>query len=456
MEVEIISNHCIKPSSPTPHHLKTHKLSLLDQLGCQVHFPVLLFYPMNQVTTELAKINVLSQRSLVLKQSLSETLTRYYPLAGKIKDDRSIDCNDDGAHYVEARVNCGLLDYLKQPDLSKLPKFLPYENQFSELGGHVVLVQENVFTCGGVAIGTVVSHRIFDGAAVSRFLITWSAIARNSSESTTLFPDLNASSFFPQITTLPKDLPSMSSVFLRTGRSITRRFVFDGSAIAHLKHKSSSSSLQNPSRVEVVSALFVNWMTAACNAKLGMYKPTMITHTVNMRRRATPPFPEGICGNFCCLAATLVEGEETGLPSMVRRIREGISRINGDYVKKQQGDGGLDSILEGIEEMKESFCSGAPGGTGHIGVNSWCNFGLYGVDFGWGKPLWIPYVGLEESKTLYKNVIVLMDTRQVNGVEAWVRLDEQDMALLEQDKEFLCLVSSDPSPLDMGYPNSNP
>ncbi|XP_038717186.1 uncharacterized protein LOC120010459 [Tripterygium wilfordii] len=51
---------------------------------------------MNQVTTELAKIKFLSQRSLVLKQSLSETLTRYYPLAGKIKDDRSIDCNDDG------------------------------------------------------------------------------------------------------------------------------------------------------------------------------------------------------------------------------------------------------------------------------------------------------------------------------------------------------------------------
>ncbi|KAJ9542120.1 hypothetical protein OSB04_028626 [Centaurea solstitialis] len=32
MEIEIISKESIKPSSPTPHHLKTFELSILDQL----------------------------------------------------------------------------------------------------------------------------------------------------------------------------------------------------------------------------------------------------------------------------------------------------------------------------------------------------------------------------------------------------------------------------------------
>ncbi|KAH1121473.1 hypothetical protein J1N35_004633 [Gossypium stocksii] len=44
-----------------------------------------------------------SRRSQLLKESLSETFTLFYTLAGKIKGHLSIDCNDEGAYYVEAR-----------------------------------------------------------------------------------------------------------------------------------------------------------------------------------------------------------------------------------------------------------------------------------------------------------------------------------------------------------------
>ena len=63
----------------------------------------------------------------MLKKSLSEILTLYYPLAGKIKDDLCIDCNDDGAYFVEAQVNVCLSEFLSQPDLLILHKFLPCE-----------------------------------------------------------------------------------------------------------------------------------------------------------------------------------------------------------------------------------------------------------------------------------------------------------------------------------------
>lgn len=44
MQLRIISKEVIKPSSPTPHHLKTHKLSLLDQLAPDIYLPIVLFY----------------------------------------------------------------------------------------------------------------------------------------------------------------------------------------------------------------------------------------------------------------------------------------------------------------------------------------------------------------------------------------------------------------------------
>ncbi|KAL9431673.1 hypothetical protein AB3S75_026800 [Citrus x aurantiifolia] len=44
MQLDIISKEIIKPSSPTPLQLKTHKLSLLDQLAPDIYTSFLLFY----------------------------------------------------------------------------------------------------------------------------------------------------------------------------------------------------------------------------------------------------------------------------------------------------------------------------------------------------------------------------------------------------------------------------
>ena len=75
-KVEIIKRETIKPSSPTPSHLKTYKLSLLDQLTPVVYVNIVFFYPKNEITFE--------QKSHQLKKSLSKSLTRFYALAGRI------------------------------------------------------------------------------------------------------------------------------------------------------------------------------------------------------------------------------------------------------------------------------------------------------------------------------------------------------------------------------------
>lgn len=124
MEVEIVSKEHIKPSFPTPSHLRIYKLSLLDQLIPAPYAPIILFYPNNDHSTNL---NNIPNRLELLKKSLSETLTQFYPLAGKIKDDLYIECNDEGAYFVEAQVNGCLSECLTQPDLLLIQKFLPCE-----------------------------------------------------------------------------------------------------------------------------------------------------------------------------------------------------------------------------------------------------------------------------------------------------------------------------------------
>ncbi|KAM5565285.1 hypothetical protein ABKV19_019355 [Rosa sericea] len=126
MVVKIISKECIKPSSPTPQHLKTHKLSLLDQFIPSIYVPMILFYPIHPNPTASANSANTSQRSKLLKQSLSETLTSFYPLAGRIRDNLSIDCNDEGASYTEAEVeSLNLSEFLNHPDVTCIARSVP-------------------------------------------------------------------------------------------------------------------------------------------------------------------------------------------------------------------------------------------------------------------------------------------------------------------------------------------
>ncbi|KAL8259748.1 hypothetical protein R6Q59_027701 [Mikania micrantha] len=73
--MKIISQETIKPSSPTPSHLKTHVLSLVDNFSLHVPVPFIFFYK-NYKDGDISN----------LKKSLSLCLTQYYPFAGRFLD----------------------------------------------------------------------------------------------------------------------------------------------------------------------------------------------------------------------------------------------------------------------------------------------------------------------------------------------------------------------------------
>ncbi|KAL5543782.1 hypothetical protein UlMin_007566 [Ulmus minor] len=114
LKAEILSRNLVKPSFPTPKHLGDYNLSLLDQFIAHFHCGIVLFY--SPTKTSQSKENV----SHNLQKSLSETLTDFYPIVGRHKDASTIDCNDDGAYFVEAKIKSNLSNFLNQPMVEKV------------------------------------------------------------------------------------------------------------------------------------------------------------------------------------------------------------------------------------------------------------------------------------------------------------------------------------------------
>ncbi|KAJ8772574.1 hypothetical protein K2173_027751 [Erythroxylum novogranatense] len=436
--VQIVSQEAIKPSAPTPPHLRTFKLPILAQLACSPYAPTILYYPMNKDSGHID----LHRRLEILKKSLAITLTHFYPLAGRLKSELLIDCNDEGAKYVETRVSCHLSDFLNQANIVLVhDRLLPYSFYSEEpvAGAYVTNIQVNVFECGGIAIGACISHRILDGAAFCTFFKGWSANARGVKE--TLNPNFTATSLFPanddDLWLRDASLKMWTST-LKKGHSITNRFVFNDSAISNLKNQATGST-----RIEVVTAFLCKCFIEASEQRNGFKKPCSFTHFVNLRKRMEPSLSENSVGNLLWIAhEACMEETKPEMEDLVRKVRKAISVIDADFVKKlMTGKEGYGLMSESIKNIAE-LCS--RDNIDHVWFSSWSRLGYYEADFGWGKPLWVSCIGFGGPVAV--NVIILNDTRFGNGIEALVTLDQEVMATLEDKTDILNYAVLNPSP----------
>lgn len=118
----------------------------------------------------------------------------------------------------------------------------------------------------------------------------------------------HASSLFPQNDVYPGEATweTRTTPFVKTDVCATPRFVLDAPAISKLNAKATSSSMQNPTRVEVVSAL-ISYFADRCS-KFAT-KNQAITRTK-------------IHGKFERMAATVCPGEGIELSGFVRQLRQ--------------------------------------------------------------------------------------------------------------------------------------
>lgn len=418
IEVETLAREIIKPSSPTPHHLRNFKLSLLDQIIPVEYTAVILFYRGNGDTHHH------SHMSQHLKQSLSATLKIYYPFAGIIKDHILVECNDNGVEYVEAQANCLLSDILLQPDQKFMRKFLPIEIESPKAGSApLLLVKVTFFKCGGVAIGNCLSHKIGDGCTTSTVINSWAATARGSGKTSENIPEYNAASFFPPDDSLKPYMDVIGTNY------ITKRFVFDASNIAALRTKGASASVPKPTRVEAVAALIWKCTIAASRSIRGFPRLSLTVHSMNLRKMVMQTLPDVCVGNFVGDYYAQTMENEIELQDLVCLLRKG---------KDEFSRNGLQAILE-----KKSLAINRVEGDeiDYYMYSDLSRLPKYETDFGWGKPIWVTI------PNYMHNMVMLLGTRDDKGMEALVSLSKEDMALFEHDKELLAFAASNPSVL---------
>ncbi|KAL8242538.1 hypothetical protein R6Q59_012840 [Mikania micrantha] len=270
--VKILIRETIKPFSRTPPHLRTYNLSEMDLLNPKMYVPLVLIYPASSTTGE--------QKAIVLKKSLSQTLTRYYPFAGRLPTPASsyVDCNDKGVLFLEARSDTQL-------------------DSFQRL-------QLTHFACGGLALAVSFSHVIGDARTLSSFLSHWASVARYGSTDHTEVLPLNPHFIQSPLTQPPESGPSRPTQGKRQTKgsadniNVSRKFVFPNSRLSELKKKLEAGSVNNPTRFEALTSLVYKTMVAAATARSGCFKPSYLMFTVNMRDRLVPKLPQSTVGNI--------------------------------------------------------------------------------------------------------------------------------------------------------------
>ncbi|PWA94205.1 Chloramphenicol acetyltransferase-like domain-containing protein [Artemisia annua] len=409
-----------------------------NQVVLTPYVPLTLYYP----SLDGDDVHKALERSTALKTSLSKTLTQFYPLAGTLKDDVTVDCNDIGANYVVAMVNRRLYDYLSHLNLQWVNKFLPCEPNSN--GSSLTNVQVNIFECGGMAIGMCISHKILDGASLAIFLKAWTDMACGSTQ--VVHPNLSAPSLFPVQTSPPTDiLMKLYKPLLKQGKCVTKRFVFDTDAITKLKAQATSVGVQRPSRLEVVIALIWKCAISASKDISGYQKPSGFTQIVNLRPKLGTPLSKDMIGNLVWMViATCGANYETTLHGLMEKVRQSSLKVDSEFVEKAQGDEGYVAMHKSLEEMVETVSKES---INFYGFTSLCKVGFYDFDFGWAKPIWMTGI-VAQGSPMFMNMINLFDMKSGDGVEAWVHLDEQEMEILESNQELLAFASLDPSPLE--------
>ncbi|KAK9664513.1 hypothetical protein RND81_14G047400 [Saponaria officinalis] len=443
MEVKIVRREIVKPSSPTPSHLKTMSLPFVDQLSpFTFHLPSLLVYPKTEKSSAL-DLNA-------LKSSLSETLTEFYPFAGRCIDDSTLSCNDEGVTFVVADVIDSTLEsVLESPrKIDLLAELLPPKDCVAYGGAprHIsenipVVLQVNVFPCGGVVIGCYLFHKLMDASTIGTFFRCWTAFASKNFEGF-VRPNFEATlATFP-----PVDLTFVESVAASRGKQmmqlrppapvtlLAKTFVFSNMALSKLRAKAVSEAVPRPSRFEALAGFIAKHALAAAKESLGkdaLASPTLLRMTVNMRPRLTPPLPQESVGNVITNALARLEKQD-GLPGFVEDIHAAFSAAN-EKITRFQSEKGADAFVTDKEGPETSPWMKP----GEYFITSWCRLGLSETDLGFGKPKWAIPIG--QIFSAHRNRICFIDHSGPNGdgIEAWLILAEKEMEILESNSDFL-------------------
>ncbi|KAJ3708158.1 hypothetical protein LUZ61_011863 [Rhynchospora tenuis] len=424
-KVTILSTETIKPSQPTTNSFPSIPLSLLDQLAPPIYTHILFFY-----STYLPEIPE------KLKFSLSQTLNYFYPLAGRIRETGKgklhVECNGEGAEFVEAQVADATLESIRQGSAVELfNELLPTKKSLFDFRetGPLLAVQISVLDGGGFVLGVSISHFIADGASLSMFLNWWSHTARGFTKNlspATLPPRFDCAAVFP-----PKEMTNItfhksSSEESGPNQEVAMRcFSINSKAMETLKQVGGTTT--QSTRVEAVSALI--WR---CIKRVQAGNRLSMSHCVNFRKRMAPILSNESFGNMWINVEIPELRTETDSHECIEQsIRRAVRGVDKKFVRMKAQE--MWDVREGKgNEQREKGTDGV-----EWIFTSWCRMGWYDCDFGFEEPGWVT-CGI----TAMKNVCLLMDAKDGQGMEVWLWMAMEEMEKIENDSEFRLFATS--------------
>ncbi|GJV69796.1 acylsugar acyltransferase 3-like protein [Tanacetum coccineum] len=297
----------------------------------------------------------------------------------------------------------------------------------------LLAVQVNKFACGGIAVAVSLSHKLGDGSSLCNFFNDWDIMTRlRSWEQKYVVSPIN-----PYFISVNGNNLNFQGISLDKPRDncVTRSFVFLDTKLNVLKLKvmamtaDAEQPIMNPTRLEVLNWLLYRCaLRAASKSKSGSSKPTGFVMVTNIRNKMIEPLPKTTIGNFYKLPAFPTTNDPNDITpnsfiSQLKKLKtnvQGIKDTKSEFEILQTMP--LEIVIKEEQRKLDDYCTST----------SICTYPLYGIDFGWGKPIKASLAG-----TMANNNFVAIDARNGDGIEVFVSLGKQDMPFFQRDPELL-------------------
>eukprot|EP00250_Pteridium_aquilinum_P020143 c24722_g1_i1 orf=107-1465(+) len=395
LEVSTVCSKVVKPSIPPPYRFRKLHSSNLDLVIANLYVKTIHFFRegSHETCAEL------------LAEALSQALTHFYPLAGRLTQDLDIVCNGAGALFVHARASCSLEEVGDLRPHPQLLKLVPSVDVSHDLTSRPLLsVQFTTFLCGGSSLGVGIDHHAADGLSVSSFLNAWADIARGDGYTGSPSFDrtcLKARSpptpkfVHDEYIKLPQQLPKEKVVNLKIDAladeevAEVRMLELSKEFLQMLKRMDVTGRL---STFELMAALVWKFSNKARDVE--SEEESMLVMPADGRARLKkPPLSQNYFGNAvfnCCPLLTAAEIQKASVVAIASKIHQSIERMDDEYCR---------SALDFLEVQKRwdlgRFVKGAHTFTSpNIGFVSWAKLGFDECDFGWGHPFHVGHVVL--------------------------------------------------------------
>ncbi|XP_050209390.1 uncharacterized acetyltransferase At3g50280-like [Mercurialis annua] len=419
----------------------------------------------------------------LLKDSLSQTLSHFPPLAGRLKTDSDgyvyITCNDAGVEFIHATAtHIFVRDVLSPVHVPECVKsFFTYDRTVSYSGHHnPILAVQVTELADGVFIGCSVNHSVTDGTSFWNFFNTFAELTRGIKKILKVDqPDFSRNSVLisPAVLKLPHGGPTVS--FNENEPLSERIFSFSREAILKMKAKANNntnnikkwSNLDNSFEImgkqsndpyhngkimnAILETLFKNvskpqeteissfqalcallWRAVTRGRKLNPEKTTTFRMAVNCRGRLNPNLDPFYFGN----AIQSIPTQALAGDVLSRDLRWCAEQLNKNV--KAHNDTTVRRFVHDWEENPRCFPLGNFDGAS-MTMGSSPRFPMYDNDFGWGRPLAVRSGGANK----FDGKISAFPGREGGGsVDLEVVLAPETMAMIECDYEFMQYVSS--------------